>query len=901
MKDAGMQLQQFMFSKRTLSGVLLSVLGSLLLSACNPTEIKSAGLRRDPTVVNEQLIGKAYVYEDDPTNATGNSRLAPSFDISKIVGRELKQIAPNNKSTLTNDCLFQQEMYYLGTTAPYTFIDCLKVLATDTPDVVPLAPNNGNWIFAPGSTEFYQVQAMYHVNKVVERMMGSMQFIHQKLHVDGQKSITPAVPYNLAEMGTWWFKYLASQSQMTKSAQMTVYSTVTDDSLKNNAFYEPVSNAVKLGWTQYPGFRDGSPKSVLVVQDPSIIYHEMGHVFMTLFLNMRNAEYVNGEWRPLKYQAFPYYGFYSELGAIGEGIADYFGYAMNGRPSFADWAFGRFVLGRRPLSEEHPMHSPGISSATDERLSYPDYLLYEPFQPGFPIEDVHNGGMFASHYLVALTESLKTECFWDHNTAVDHVMLTMADAFALLGDFTARATDYNNSNDGTGRAKSMVNLHPNAAYDWYYGVRQITARRWSQAMARNIHHYITRDHCPNFTKEKSERLLDMYGMLLFKHYDDNGTYSNSSSETSTRQDAYAMELFGSSPNDASPSNLFSSLETMFTNFPNAISGTRATPTMVDEVNRVKSVLVPKAALDYKTEGAFATVFIDDSQSFGQAISSSVLFEGRVISPSVGVAGWEYNNSNNRISPGEIVGIGLDMVNRSNVPLGGVTILASPWAHMKVTNTAANNPKAVPCSINGFPSLSEGAVNCTDSEVLPTNGARFKKPTTGNYPDKALHPVCLVRTSTNNETRWVSQDDFRRNTLMLQDKDCLGFGTPDFSPGECLARFVPGMEMAFMAQIAPQKSYIQTLTEPYTAFNATAPANQQIPASQIPGPASSSVLLLEMNKWIPPGTTFTCRLRAQFSNCSDCFDAGPGQDEYTDIEYAGHKPFKVLDLSFLVLE
>ncbi len=871
---------------------LMALVVLVLSASCNPTQLQSAGVRNDPSVVNESLLGRAYVYEDDPTNATGNKRLSANFNIGKILGGSPKQITPLAKTTLTNDCLFRQDFYDLGMSAPYTFLDCLKVFADDSPSAVPLQPNSGNWIFRTGSSEFYQVQAMYHVNKVVERLMSSTTLMHKRLHKDGNKSIPPAVPYHLAEMGTWWFKYLATKSQMTKAAQLTVYSTLTDESLRNNAFYEPVSNAVKLGWTAYPGYREGSSKSVLIVQDPSIIYHEMGHVFMTLFLNMRNAERVSGVWEPLPYQAFPYYGFYSELGAIGEGVADYFGYAMNGRPSFADWAFGRFVLGRRPLTEEHDMHAPGISSLPDERLSYPDYLLYEPFQPGLPLEDVHNGGMFASHYLVALTESLKTECFMDHNQAVDHVMMVMGDAFAHLGDLTGRGTDYNNTNDGSGKPRAMVNLHRNAAYDWYYGVRPITARRWAQAMARNIHHYITRDHCPNFTKEKSERLLDMYGLLLFRHYDDNGTFSNSTSASATRQDAYATLIGGS------PFNVFPSFETMFANFPNNITGTRAGVTSVDEVNRVKSVLLPKAALDYKTGGPFSTIFIDDSQAFGQAIAASVLYQGRVITPSVGLAGWEYNNSNNRISPGEIIGIGLDMVNRSNIPIGGVTILATPWAHMKVTNTDRNNPQTRPCSINGFPSLSEGAVSCTDAEVLPEDGQRFKKPVSGNYPSKALHPVCMVQMSSNNETRWVSQDEYRRSVLMLQEKDCLGFGTPDFTPAECLARFVPGMEMAFMAQIAPQKSYIQTLTGPYIDYNASVPSNQQFP---VPGPASSSVLLLEMNKWIPPGTTFACRLRAQFSNCSDCFEPAPGEDEYSDIEYAGEKPFKVLDLSFLVLE
>lgn len=893
MKAARMQLQLLRLKKGTLFGVSFVVF-AFLTAGCNPTELQSAGVRTDPNVVNESLLGKAYVYEDDPINATGRSSQPANFNINKIVGKTPQSIVPLTKTTLTNDCLFQQEQYFFGTTSPYSFVDCLRVLSSDSPSVVPLQSNNGNWVFAAGSTEFYQVQAMYHTNKVVERMMGSMQFIHQQLHVAGSKSLPPAVPYDLANMGTWWFKYLASKSQMTKSAQLTVYSSITDETLRNNAFYEPVANAVKLGWTSYPGYSAGKPYSVLMVQDPSVIYHEMGHAFMTLFLNMRNAEKNGAVWDPLKYQAFPYYGFYSELGAMGEGIADYFSYAMNARPSLGDWAFGNFVFGRRPMSEDHELHAPGISAAADERVSYPDYLLYEPSQPQFPLEDTHNGGMFASHYLVALTDSLKNECFMDHNTAVDHVMLVMAESFAFLGDLTGKGSDYNNT------AKSIVNLHPNAAYDWYYSVRQVTARRWSQAMARNIYHFISRDACPNFTKEKSEKLLDMYGLLLFRHYDDNGTFSTSSSESATRQDSFAM---------VSPTGLFNStvggfFSSMFgSNFANIISGTKAAPTTVDEVNRVKSVLVPKAALDYKTTGAYSTIFIDDSQSFGQSIASNVLFQGRVISPTVGIAGPEYNNGNNRISPGEIVGIGLDMVNRSNVPIGGVTILATPWAHMKVNSNSYASPQTQPCSINGFPSTSEGGVVCADADILPTDGARFKKPSSSSstYPSKALHPVCLVQTSSNNETRWVSQDYYRKNILQIEDKDCLGFGTPDFAPSECLARFVPGMEMAFLAKIEPQLSYIETLTKPYNDFNLTAADEDKIPPNQIPGPASSSVLLLEMHKWIPPGTTFTCRLRAQFTNCSDCFESAAGQDEYTDIEYGGHKPFKVLDLSFVVLE
>ncbi len=898
----------------------------LILSGCNPAQVKKAGLRSDPNIVNSSVLGKAYVYENDPVNATGIQQPA-TFDISRILNATAQRITPNEKTTLTNDCIFQQRVFLFFETDYDQFTDCIQVLSTDLPGVTPLQPNNGNWIYPPGSTEFYQVQAMYHSNKVIERMMSSVSFLHDKLHF-GPKSVPPSVPYRLAEMGTWWFKHTSGTSLMTQTAQLNVYSTITTEALRNNAFYEPAGNSVKLGWTTYPGYKTGDPFHVLMVEDTSIIYHEMGHAFMTTFLNYRNANAVQGPggsvvWEPLPYQAAPYLGFYSELGAIGEGVADYFSYIINARPTIGDWGFGNFVFGRRPMSEESSQHAPGISLLEDERLSYPDYLVYEPAQPQLPLEDVHSGaGLITSHYLVALTRELQTKCFVDHNTAVDYVMLAMADTFAFLGDLTAQGTDVNQS------SRSLVNLHKEAAYDWYYSMRPVSMRRWSQVMAKNLYHHISLNLCPQFGQDESEKLLDMYGLLLFRHYDDNGTYSDSPSETTTgvgiattfpRFDSYATSFsnggiqcpFVGSPSCAnicpfpgSP-KCPSDSQTFGFNYPNFnISPTTIQPTVVEEVNRIKSVIVPKASLVSKAGGLFSSVFIDDTQAFGNAIASQILFQGRVISPSVGLAGPEYNNSNNRISPGEIIAIGLDLVNSSNIPLGGVTVLATPWAHMKIDPalSATDKNKTKPCSINGFPSFTEGAVEC-GHEVLPPNGARYKPdPLNGTYPSKGLHPVCLVQMSENNETRWVSQDRFRREVLQLQDHQCLGFGTPDFSPAECLARFMPGNEMAFMAKIAPGLSYIETISKPYADFNASVPAAQRIPVSDIPGPASSSVLVMELNKWIPPGTNFTCRLRAQFSNCSDCFESGPNaRNEFTDIEYAGHKPFKVFDLNFLVIE
>jgi hypothetical protein len=58
------------------------------------------------------------------------------------------------------------------------------------------------------------------------------------------------------------------------------------------------------------------------------------------------------------------------------------------------------------------------------------------------------------------------------------------------------------------------------------------------------------------------------------------------------------------------------------------------------------------------------------------------------------------------------------------------------------------------------------------------------------------------------------------------------------------------------------------------------------------------MLLEVNKWIPPGTKFRCRMRARFSNCSDCFaDSVNSNDDYIDGELNGNKPYKVINFEF----
>ena len=881
------------------AGVTLLIAVFLLnLTGCNPAEVQSSGIRAGGTNgVDPNLIGKAYVYEDDPIALTGNTSLGANVNFSKLVGAVPKDIVPATKSSLANDCNFVQTKYQFdfsySNPATRQFVDCLTVKQNDDPTLTPLQPVAGSWSFTPNTPEFYQVNAMYHANKLTQRMLDVMSFIHRNLHAEsGTKSVPPSVPYYLGDMGTWWYKYNASISLMKKTAQLTVQSQAN---IENNALYDPIKNEVQLGFMT-SSVSSKVPNGALIVQDPSVLYHELGHAFMTVFLNMRNAELVSGTWRATPYQAFPLYGTYDELNSVSEGVADYFSYFMNGRTTFGAWAFGRFLASSRPITEENPLHAPGISSAIDERVSYPDLLLYYPQDPRLPVEDVHNSGMIISHYLVALTDAFKSECMMDQDMATKHVMLLLADTFAFLGDLTGRGTDYNFT------GKALVNLHKDAAYHWYYGARRITMRRFIQTFAKNVYHTMSNNICGNFSRPKSEQLLDMYGLLLFSNYDDNGSFSGTLSDPAFRQDAYVLGP-GVGVKGVTLGGITASVfNGSFT--PDMTFLSTTSPTKVDETHRIKSVLVPKSALTINTAGINATLSLDDRRAYGESIAANTLFEGRVITPSLGLAGPEYNNNNRRVSPGEIAGLIINLVNTSSVPIGGVEILATPWAHMKVLpDPVTNSPtfgmpswRTQPCSINGFPSTSEGGLAtvsadgitpapCADAAILPADGRRFRKPASPmNYPDKALHPVCLARINTENETRWVSQDEYRRSVLQIEDKDCLGYGTPDFSPGECLMRFIPGRDAAFLSKIDPGKNYRETVDP---QGNTTL--------------ANSVGLALEVNKWIPPGTFFTCRLRLQFSNCSDCFQSGVGKDEYTDIEYGGHKPFKVLDVPLTILD
>jgi hypothetical protein len=393
-------------------------------------------------------------------------------------------------------------------------------------------------------------------------------------------------------------------------------------------------------------------------------------------------------------------------------------------------------------------------------------------------------------------------------------------------------------------------------------VNPINYRRFFQVFAKNINKYVPWiPGCSSFDQNKSEKLLDDYGLLLFRTYNDDG--DSTTSRLTTYTDANFRIPFRSVPNP------------------------------VSENNRRKSVLISKRLIDLaqKTDSASTRIsyYLFDRNDSVKSILSALFFKGFPVPLTKDTAGIEYNNDNIRISPGEVVGIIPNLVNNSNSTMAGVQVLATDWDHVSVD---PNTGFYKPCVIDTSTTVDQGGetgATCT-STVTDYKRSLGQKDLNGKFITDVVAPVCMVQLDEGNSSRWVSQNEFRRKQgLSLVEKDCLGYSAnltteQDFTynPNECLIRFLPGANSSSFSKIDPQKTYYESVIKNLDKPNFNA----------------GNVMLMEVNKWIPPGTKFRCRLRARFSNCSDCYgDEDNGNDDYLDFEYNGSKPFKVINFDF----
>lgn len=846
------------------------------LVSCNPAEVSKSGSRSSSAAGAGS--NAALVFRDNPIITAGPNYSEP-VNISQFISGRAEFITA--KSQLKSDCTlaFESNMvfpnYGVNTMVTKTESDCVDSRSTKAPGEVSLVkPANGSWSFTTGSDQFYQVNTMYHINlakdKFISKIGRVMNRMHTSYFTNPQAQIAnqqKQLPLYLKDSSLFWFKAITpTLDNYFKYNFLTSFSSCAID---KNATFSPAGPELCFGL-------DATKPTFKFAQDPTVIYHELAHGFVSLMMNYRNGT-AAGSFTTLRSNLGSLA--YDEAGAINEGIADYFSYVANKRTHFGEWALGRFYKASRPMSENDPIHIAGISATSEGRLSYPQFLHYDPNFPTAPLEGVHYAGQIASHYLVALTEELKTSCYPNatddeqHEAATDIVVGIMAETLSEIGDLRSIGIDSSFGLPITSRFNSNSeniysnNLDPQSAFVWTHVVNPTNYRRFFQLFAKNILKMkLVYPECVSFDINRSEKLLDDYGLLLFRTYNndlDCTTYDNSSP---------------------------------LCPLPAGNSGLSRNLTSVSTSNRRKTVLVSKSLISLANETNRPNAYIVDNKASINAILANLLFKGVPIQVTTGVAGTEYNNGNTKISPGEIVGVIPNILNNSNSTIAGVQVLANDWDHVKVQDTTTGNFR--PCALSGDDlSLDQGASNC--SGVNASNLKTYKKLVKGastSYPLEAVAPVCMVQLEEAGQTRWVSQNEFRKkNGQNIADKECLGYSSNAistnedlaFNPHSCLIRILPGAEQAVMSKIDSQKTFAETIRGTSTAapkFN------------------SSAAVLMEVSKWVPPGTKFRCRFRVRFTNCDDCYhDSSKANDDYLDYEYNGAKPYKLLNFEFEVTD
>lgn len=726
-------------------------------------------------------VGFGRILEDNPIVLSQNPELSPDVNLSQLLTSRQEFIT--DRQFLESEC---DDVTGL----------CFEVKKDDLS--AKFQSKSRKWAFPTDTTEFLQVNTFGHLNRIIDRYFDTVQDVY--FNRTGAASAPAfleyrtAIPNDLFDAEAHWRGNLV---------------TFADSGIQDNAFYNPKAFQIGLG-------EDSVHPQVKFGHDSTVIYHEVGHALNEIMMNMRNRDGPRVSLGQL---------FYDEGGAINEGLADYYSYVMNKRTHFGEWALGRFINQSRPLKENDPLHAPGVDASSQGRLSYPTFVNYDPNFPEESIEDIHYAGQIISHYLVALTEMFKTKCSLDHQGATSSVLHVVMEALSEAGDIGAKGSDYNGEGQVNLNANTTPDLTGDNSLEWIRIANPLNFRKFAQLMAKyqlQIYGNINQPRCNGTVLESDdiEQLLDDYGLLLFRTYNND---LNSLSEANIE---------------------------------------------VPASNRLKTSLVNKSAIkiDDRNNKPRAFVF-DDRASMVNALSQLNNSGQLVDSISSQIeSDLPYNNGNAQVSPGEFLGLSINLFNDSNSDLAGVEVLANDWDHTqgdKICNNLGDN----------FPSSTEGGVSDGDCTSVTSDN--------GNDGDD-IAPVCFIQRIDGDSTEWVTQDNFKETISGMTDSQCLDSKKTD----SCFIRFPKGTDRAVYSKIDSQKTFGETLTNEDGA----------------PSFNFSNLLFMEVNKNVPPGTTFNCRMRVRFTNCDDCFhDPDNDFDDYQDFEYAGHRPFKLINFEFTVID
>lgn len=843
------------------------------LYSCNPvqTELTAKNPFNSSTGAATGSQYKAYTLDINPAAKLGKDRVSPGMSLNQFLSSGITTL-PSYLTNLDGRCSIVYNTFRSSISA--TEEKCFSIFKTNgTQEDF----SSGIFTFFPSDERFYEVNTYVLADRTFNLYKNIISKVASTFH---RTSFThpSAFPFVLNPVMDY-----ESSAEVFEPKTLKV-TPVCD--FKNNGFFDPVQFEVCLGYlSDYPG--------VLFAQDPSVVYHELGHYFVDTFINARNRK------MPAKVSLGSLA--YDEAGAINEGIADYFAYAITGRKHVGEWALG-FIGADRPLTESSPDHSSLVQNSS---LSYPEYINYNVFDTKNPYEAVHFTGQIASHFLTAFDSMLTSSCSMSAENARVMTLSLIAETLAHIGDLTARDNDFNDQefsedqldfdNDALGDPFGYYNnLDPNNSFLFSMVVNPPNFRRFFQVFSRNVLHHIISYSCLNrVTKDQYEQLLDRYGLLLFKTYNDNLNQVVDGEDV----DYTAIESIADLLNDQRAEVGLDILNE------------------VNEINRQNTILISKDKLALPaTNDTRPQAYVFDKRSDVEKVITGMTFAGQAVSISTGIAGFEYNNNNGYISPGEVVGLSLNLVNNSNTVAAGVHVLANDWDHLKVsTDDETGETTVKPCQFNGWPLASEnGAEDLDPSDPQPGDCHYASRDNgKGDDPTDYAAPICLVQLRTSNETKWITQDEFKDELGLFpwkclnneghsesayydengeqcadEDIESCTLTTSYNANNECFIRTLSATQHAFMSNIKPQKTLIESLTRDdgkQVALNA------------------SSAIFFEVSKFTPPGTTFMCRFRVRMNNCSDCFENPETKDDYQDYEFNGPKPYQIINYKFTVID
>lgn len=692
---------------------LTIALASLVLSSCVPSNTSGLRSRDSSNIVSSGKVGlyQGRVLADNPIILSRNSDLSESYDLNKLLS--VVDITTNSFLTGNDSC--------------YGLSYCFEVKENkDSPS--PLQTTDGKWAFNATTPSFLQVNTFYHLNKITDRFYTNLNKSFGIAYTGTTRNYNTALPLTFSpSLG----KYNVGLSPLTAYA---------DCDVADNAYFDRALGTLCFGYiTDLP--------TVKWAQDSTVIYHETGHFFQKLQLNIRNSLVgARTDMGNLNYD---------EAAAIGEGLSDFYSYYINGRPHFAEWAAGRFLKASRPMTEDDPLHISALSTDPDQRLSYPNYLNYNPNASTVPFEDIHISGMVISHYLVALTADLQDKCLMSKSDASDYVVHLISETLAEHGDLTTKGIE--------GASAGRIN-HTNAVAtladlpsDWFRLVNPINYRTFMQTFAKNLLNTLGNpllSKCNNgiYTRDQIESLIDQYGLLLFRTYNENRNVSD--------------------PQSATYKN-----------------------TVVNSNNRKKSVLINKDLLIFDPTTNASNAFVIDNRAQILAGLSSLTSTG-ILTDTISNQtpnDLGFNNGNGKVSPGEVVAIALNLYNNSNSTMGGIQILANDWNHADATGKPCRFPTSM--STDNWPLTAEGGVPCTTASAATATD---------------FAPVCFMQYNDSTSTKWISQKEFR-SKLALDSSMCLNSSNDK----DCFVRALKGADQAHYSKMDPKATWGTTLANPTT--------------------------------------------------------------------------------------